>query len=727
MPATILENLTNGCATTSGKDISLLENVQTKKVDDITHAEAQGWRRILNDDDRAVLALRNLLFDICNHNGGGHGGSAIGMAAIGVALYKHVMRYNPSDPDWFDRDRFVLSNGHCAMWLYALNHLTGFDNWTMDELKGYGSAKTDGFTTICHAHPEIEVPGVEVTTGPLGQGIANAVGLAIASKNLAARYNRPGFDVVKSRIYCMTGDGCLMEGVALEAISLAGNLGLDNLVLIYDNNQVTCDGPLDWINTEDVNAKMRASGWHVLEILDGSYDVEAIVSALRLAKSLTAKPVFINIRTTIGLGTKNAGTFKAHHGVFDKESVALSKELAGQDPSLTHIVPDDALAYFRERKSHGESLQRQWEEQIADYASHHKDLGASLDATRNAEYGTDWLSALEQLETRQFEGKATREVNGEIIEKLWAAYPALCGGGADLVNSNKVAYSESDVFHPTVSYAGRYIRYGIREHAMASISNGIAAYNPGSFLPITATFFMFYIYAAPGVRMGAISHLPVIHFATHDSFAEGQNGPTHQPVELDSLYRAMPNLTYIRPCDAEETIGAWMLAISKRTGPSMLSLARDPVGAVPGTDRNKVAKGAYVIKEVPNAKLTLTSCGTNLHYVVAAAESLSKAGIATRVVSFPSFEHFDRQDQQYKESVLPLDGTPIVSVEEYIATTWARYTTASIGMTGFGYSASNASNYDRFELDTKGIVKRVSRYLEELDGKNARMAGWRSI
>jgi dihydroxyacetone synthase len=467
--------------------------------------------RNLSDDDRAVLALRNLIFDLCNHNGGGHGGSAIGMAAIGVALFKHVMRFNPSNPEWFDRDRFVLSNGksirhndaltaincsigHCAMFLYALNHLVGIDNWTMDELKGYGSAKTNGYETICHAHPEIEIPGVEVTTGPLGQGIANAVGLAIASKNLAARYNKPDYDVIKSRVYCMTGDGCLMEGVALEAISLAGSLGLDNLTLIYDNNQVTCDGPLDWINTEDVNAKMRASGWYVLEIEDGSYDVSAIVAALRFGNTVKGKPIFINIRTVIGLGTKSAGTAAAHHGTFDKESVVLSKKLAGQDPSATHVVQDTALAYFRERKSHGEHLEESWNELIRAYSSAFGALFQSLESTRKADWGTSWLDTLKSVDIQQFKGKATREINGTLIEKLWKAYPALCGGGADLVNSNKVSYSQDDVFHPSVSYAGRYIRYGIREHAMAAISNGIAAYNPGSFLPITATFFMFYLY-----------------------------------------------------------------------------------------------------------------------------------------------------------------------------------------------------------------------------------------
>ncbi|KAF0320898.1 dihydroxyacetone synthase [Colletotrichum asianum] len=642
--------------------------------------QLKGWRETLNDDDLAVHALRNLIFDICNQNGGGHGGSAIGMAAIGVALYKHVMRYNRNNPSWFDRDRFVLSNGHTAMFLYALNYLVGYDNFSMDEIRGYGSAKTNGYKTICHAHPGIEVPGVEVTTGPLGQGIANAVGLAIASKHLAARYNQLGLDVVQSRIYCMTGDGCLMEGVALEAISLAGSMQLDNLVLIYDNNQVTCDGPLDWINTEDVNAKMRASGWHVLEIADGNHDVSAVVSALRFAKSLKGKPVFINIRTVIGLGTNVAGTFKAHHGAFDAESVALSKRLAGQDPIATHQVPQPSLEYFRERKTRGKELEEEWNSMLQKYASAYPEKSLEFHGARNGDRGTEAPQMLSEIEAGQFEGLATREVNGVLLEKLWK-----CSG-----NPARLYLAGAPI-----SYAGRYIRYGIREHAMTAISNGLAAYGPGTLLPITATFFMFYLYAAPGVRMGALSHLPVIHIATHDSFAEGQNGPTHQPVEIDSLYRAMPNLAYIRPCDAEETIG--------------------------------VAKGAYVIEDVAGAKLTLASCGTNLHYAVEAAKTLSSSGVPTRVVSCPSFTHFDQQSKQYRRSVFPTDGPPIVSVEEYVATTWARYVTASISMVSYGYSASNPSSYDRFELDSKGIVKRVRRYLDDLGEENARMAGWRQI
>jgi dihydroxyacetone synthase len=641
------------------------------------------------------------------------------------------------------------------MFLYALNHVVGFDEWTMDELKGYGSAKTDGFTTLCHGHPEVEVPGVEVTTGPLGQGVANAVGLAIASKNLAAQYNRPDFDVVQSRIYCMTGDGCLMEGVALEAVALAGHLQLDNLVLIYDNNQVTCDGPLDWINTEDVNSKMRACGWYVLDIIDGSYDVQAIVSAFDFARTVKDKPVFINIRTVIGLGTPTAGTAKAHHGAFDADTVAQSKRLAGQDPFKTHQVSDRALAYFRERKAAGKRLTGQWESLVGSYSKAYPDLHRALQQRQKGEIGEGVERVFESIDTSSMSSLATRESNGVIMEKLWAACSALCGGGADLANSNKIYQALTDVFLPG-NYGGRYIRYGIREHAMASVSNGIAAYGPGTFVPVTATFLMFYLYvssgllvfaifsrqnkkcrkklipllrfkAAPGVRMGALSHFQTVHLATHDSFAEGQNGPTHQPVEVDSLYRAMPNLTYFRPCDAEEVVAAWQYALAARTRPTMISLGRDPVGLVPGTDRRLAAKGAYVIREDESAQVTLASCGTALHHAVAAAELLQSVGIKARLVSAPSLDLFEEQPEPYKRSVFPADGHPIVSVEEYVATTWARYVTASVGMTSFGYSASGPSNYKRFGLDPVGIKTKVADYLQGLKDESAWKSGWRQL
>lgn len=391
----------------------------------------------------------------------------------------------------------LTMSGHASLFLYALNHLVGFPNWTMDELKGYASAKENGYETLCHGHPERQIPGIEVTTGPLGQGVANAVGLAIASKNLAAQFNRPSFDMIQSTIYCMTGDGCLMEGVALEAISLAGNLALDNLVLIYDNNSVTCDGPLDWINTEDVNAKLLASGWHVIDVQDGNTDVPGIVKALNAAKANRGKPTMINIRTTIGFGTQSSGTFKAHHGAIDAESVRAAKVLAGQDPSQTHFISESSLAYFRERATNGARLEADWNKLLGHYKRAFPDLAESLERRRLGDGRLEaGLDLLRELDVSVLAGLATRESNGEILSRLWKTCPSLIGGGADLVNSCKFSYTADDVFHPSTGFAGRYIRYGIREHAMAGISNGIAAYSPGTFLPVTATFFMFYLYVS---------------------------------------------------------------------------------------------------------------------------------------------------------------------------------------------------------------------------------------
>ena len=497
-------------------------------------------------------------------------------------------------------------------------------------------------------------------------------------------------------------------------------------MLLYDNNQVTCDGPLDWINTEDINTKMRATGWEVFDVFDGNYNVQEIVSALKLAKSVKGKPVFVNIRTTIGVGTAVAGTHKAHHGAFDKESIAHAKKLAGIPLDQTHVVPPRALKFFRRCRKAGLWLQQDWTSALLEYSAQYPELAQQLQRRQSGELG-NIDTILDSMNSSEFLGKATRQANGTILEKLWTACPSLCGGGADLVNSNQIKYAEIDVFHPSISYTGRYIRNGIREHAMAAVANGLAAYGKGAFLPITATFLMFYLYAAPGVRMGALSGLQVIHIATHDSFAEGQNGPTHQPVEVDSLYRAMPNVTYIRPCDGEELLGAWKIALHKREGPSFLSIARDPVKHVPGTDRNKVKYGAYILNDATNADLTLVSCGTNLHYAMDAFQRLERKGLKVRLVSFPSMDLFQAQSEEYQNSVLPRNGKPIVSVEEYVATAWARYVTASIGMTTYGYSASNESNYRRFELDGEGIEKRTSAYLTKLGGQDARRAGWQQI
>ncbi|OAL26887.1 hypothetical protein AYO20_09920 [Fonsecaea nubica] len=668
---------------------------------------------VQNDDQDAVREIRKLVIDCCRQNGGGHGGSAISMAPLAVALWRHAMRYNPRNPDWFDRDRFVLSNGHAAILLYVMLHVTGYPGMTLEELKMYADPKAvDPETgtwkeTVCHGHPEIEVPGVEVTTGPLGQGIANAVGLAIASKQLAATYNREDHDIITSRIFCTTGDGCLQEGVAQEAIALAGHLRLDNLILCYDNNAVTCDGPLEWIVSEDTNAKMRALGWQVIDVFGGDSAVEDIVAALQLARSPSpdSKPTFINIRTTIGFGTSTAGTFKSHHGTYTDDDAALFAESAN---TPSHTLSKRSKAYFNWCTSNGESIERAWNDKFGKYRQAFPELAGQLASRMRGELEFEHLLTSMQVPATI---QPTRTFNGQVFNTLLDHIPSLVAGGADLWNSNQLGDQSHRIFD-SVNRQGRVIRYGIREHAMAAISNGLAAYCHQTIVPITATFFMFYLYAAPGVRMGALSGLKVIHIATHDSIAEGQNGPTHQPVEVDSLFRAMPNLLYLRPADAEEVIGAWLVALSVKDQPVMLSLARDPATtAVPSTDRYKVARGGYVVVEHEKALVTLVSCGSDLPHAVAAAAELTATNIPTRVVSMPSIDLFEQQEELYKISVLSTT-RHIISVEAYVSTIWARYCTASVAMSSFGYSGSGAANMARFGLDTRGIVRKVKAHVE---------------
>lgn len=599
---------------------------------------------------------------------------------------------------------------------YVMLHVSGYPHMTTDELKLYGSPKTvDKATktwksTICHAHPEREVPGIEVTTGPLGQGIANAVGLAIASKNMAATFNRPGLKIVNSHIYCITGDGCLQEGVASESASIAGHLGLDNLTLLYDNNQVTCDGPLDWIVSEDTNAKMRSVGWHVIDVWDGDTSVANIASALAQAKLTRGKPTFINIRTTIGHGTSTAGTYKSHHGTYTEEDAARQ---ATNGIASTHTLSEKCRQYWSQVVIRGRDLESEWNQKMQKYSASFPDLAKVLHQRMTGKIDIDFLDMLDVPEAVS----ATRTFNGTVFNAIMEKVPNTMAGGADLWNSNQMGDQSNRIFdscHPD----GRVVRYGIREHAMASISNGIAAYSEGCFIPVTATFFMFYLYAAAGVRMGALSNLKVIHVATHDSIGEGQNGPTHQPVELDSLFRAMPNLLYIRPADSEEVVGAWITALTADTRPSIISLARDPAGSIiKNTNRGKVKKGGYVLVENEKAEVTLISCGSELQFACEAATRLTQEGIATRVVSMPCIKLFEEQPIEYQVSVLS-SSTHVISVEAYVSSMWARFCTASVAMDSFGYSGAGRENFARFGIDTDGVVGKVKAAVQEYANKS---------
>ncbi|KAJ6445457.1 stress response protein nst1 [Purpureocillium lavendulum] len=737
--------------------------VTTSFQNRVPHAKSVFFSRLKAEDGKTIdLVLRQfrcLIADLCQQFNGGHPGyvnhnglpepsptqadecrSAMGMAAIGAALWKYAMRYSPRNPNFFNRDRFVLSNGHTCLFQYAFLHLTGYSAMTLDQLKSYHSSRTD---SLCPGHPEIEHPGIEVTTGPLGQGIANAVGLAMATKNLAATYNRPeaGLNLVDNTTWCMIGDACLQEGVALEAIQLAGHWRLNNLVVIYDNNQITCDGSVDLCNTEDVDAKMRACGWAVLNVDDGCYDVESLVAALLTAKGSSEKPTFINVRTVIGIGSKVAGDAKAHGAAYGAEDVRSIKQAFGMNPDEHFVLHDEVYGFFRELVPRGDALERDWEALVARYRQEYPDLHEEFMKRVEGRFTQDWKALIPRKEDLPTAPTPTRNSSGLVCNPLAEKLKNMMVGTADLSPSvNMIWKGKVDFQHPELQtscgingdYSGRYIHWGVREHAMASISNGIAAFNKGTFLPVTSSFFMFYIYAAPGVRMGALQHLQAIHIATHDSIGTGEDGPTHQPVELAALYRAMPNILYIRPCDSEEVAGAYTAALEARDTPSIISLSRQAVEQYPQhSSRDGVIRGAYVFIEEEDADVTLIGVGAELSFAVKTRHVLGQRfGIKARVVSFPCQRLFDAQPLEYKRQTLRYQSnTPRVVIEAYAINGWERYADAGFSMSTFGKSLPGKDAYKYFGFDEYVIAPEVAKLVEDVrrDGVDSLRGEFRDL
>lgn len=643
------------------------------------------------------------------------------MAAIGTALWAHVMNYAPHTPDYPNRDRFVLSNGHTCLFQYCFQHLSGYKSMTLDQLKSYHSKD---WHALCPGHPEIEHEGVEVTTGPLGQGVSNAVGLAVASKHLAATYNRPGFEVVGNHTWCMVGDACLQEGVALEAISLAGHWELGNLTVIYDNNQISCDGDINITNTEDVNAKMRACGWEVVDVWDGCYDVATLVKELQASKT-TPKPTFINVRTIIGLGSAVAGKAVAHGAAFGVDDVRKMKEAYGFDPDQHFVIPEEVRDFFSSLPAKGEKQVKDWESLVDRYATEYPDLAKEFRTRLAGNMTQDWQSMIPS----SFPDKpiATRAASGLVFQPLSSAIPNFMVGTADLTPSVHMSWATMTPFQsptpnrttPPGDYKGRYLHYGIREHGMCAIANGLAAYHPNMIVPITSSFMMFYLYAAPAVRMGALQSLQVIHAATHDSIGMGEDGPTHQPIELAALYRSMPNLLYFRPGDAEETAGAWTAALQTKKGPSIVSTSRQALQHLtPMTSRDKVARGGYVLRERPNADLTLIGVGAELSLAVSVADNLEAAGKATcRVLSFPCQRLFDQQPLEYRRSVLQkASRKPAFVIEPFAGNGWERYANAGCFMRldRFGQSLPGGEAYNYFGFTTEKIAAKVEGYMKRI-------------
>ncbi|GJN93410.1 hypothetical protein Rhopal_006465-T1 [Rhodotorula paludigena] len=680
-----------------------------------------------------VLAtIRVLAADIVQAYKGGHAGTPMGAAAIGVALFRDVMRFNPRNPLWLNRDRFILSAGHACLLQYINLMLVGYEAWTLDEVKRYHSR--DFKTSKAAGHPEIEQEaGIEVTTGPLGQGIANAVGLAIANKQLAAQYNKPGFDIVDNKIWCFTGDGCIQEGVGQEAISVAGHLALDNLILVYDCNKITVDGTINNCFTEDVPLRFKAAGWNVIDAgrpeleSEAAKEISSIADALQAARQHTGAPTLVMVRTTIGFGSRKQDTGPAHGQALGDEEVAYVKQKFRLDPEAKFVLPESVKRAFAHVAPRGAAAEEQWNGLLAEYTKAFPDEAKELERRVKGHLPAGWQSLLPSRDQLPTAPQPTRKSSGIVVEALASRFPDFVAGSADLLESTFVSWKGMVEFqNPETglgNFGGRQIRYGIREHSMAAIANGLAAYLPQSpegtsgIIPVISTFFMFTLYAAPALRMAALQKLRTITVATHDSLGIGEDGPTHQPIALASFFRALPGLRLWRPADAEEVMAAWQFAIEGEAGPSVLCFSRQPVPLLDGSTRAGATKGAYTLATYPagsssEPKVVLIGTGSEVALAVSVAKRLAASGVATSVVSMPCMELFDKQPSSYKRDVLPSHKALVVAIEAWSSFGWARYAHASVSMHSFGHSGPQADLFKMFGFGEENVAKVVGEYVQ---------------
>jgi transketolase len=655
-------------------------------------------------DRLAVDTIRTLAIDGVQQANSGHPGAPMGMAPMAYALWTRFLHHAPTHPDWPNRDRFVLSAGHASMLLYALLHLTGYDV-TLDDLRHFRQwgSRTPG-------HPEHGMTaGVEATTGPLGQGIANAVGMAIAERRLAAEFNRPGHTVVDHWTYAICSDGDLQEGIASEASSLAGHLRLGKLVLLYDDNHIQLDGPTSMAFSEDVLERFDAYGWHTQQVEDGN-DLSAIDAAIRAARA-DGRPSIIAVRTHIGFGSPHKqDTQKAHGAPLGVDEVRLTKEAYGWDPDRTFYVPDDAEGLFSRAIPYGEHLVNDWEDRVRRYAVAFPALASELRRRLAGELPDGWDAHLPVFGLG--EDFATRQVSQAAIQALAAGLPELFGGSADLSESNLTDVKGGIDF--SADEAGRNLRFGVREHGMGGIVNGIAYH--GGFLPYGATFLTFSDYMRGSVRIAALAGLHVVYAWTHDSVGLGEDGPTHQPVEHYAALRAIPNLWFVRPGDANEAAAAWALAVERADGPTALALTRQKLptfAATAARARDGVRRGGYVLRDASTEAaggtpaLILIATGSELQLAMGAADALEADGIPSRVVSLPCWEAFDAQDAAYREAVLPAAVRKRVSVEIGVSLGWERWTGdegAIIALDHFGASAPAATIFEQFGFTVERVT-----------------------
>jgi transketolase len=653
----------------------------------------------------AVNTVRTLSMDAVQAANSGHPGTPMALAPLGYSLFTRWLAHNPADPGWHDRDRFVLSAGHASMLLYSLLHLTGYD-LPLEELRNFRQLghRTPG-------HPENFVTrGIETTTGPLGQGVGNAVGMALAERMLAERFNRPGHEIVDHRTVAIASDGDLMEGVASESSSLAGHLGLEKLVLFWDDNGITIDGRTDLSFTgEDVRARYEAYGWRVLSIEDVN-DLSEVDGVIKEAFSPDGRPTFVRVRTIIGFGSPNkADTSAAHGAPLGADEIAATKRNLGWDYPEPFTVPEEAARHADQRERGGR-LQREWQERFAAYGEAFGELAAEFTRVMRGELPAGWDAGLPEWEAGASE--ATRKSSGTVINALAATLPELIGGSADLAESNNTRIKDGgDVGKG--SYGARNVNYGIREHAMGAVMNGMVLH--GGIRPFGGTFLIFSDYLRPSLRLACLMGLPVVYVMTHDSIGLGEDGPTHQPIEHLAALRAIPNLHVLRPADARETAGAWRHAIARTDGPTLLALSRQGLPVLAASSADEVAKGAYVVvPDDDNPDLVLIATGSEVSLAVQASQLLADHDISARVVSMPSWELFELQGSAYQDLVLPPD-VPTLSIEAGTSFGWSRWADEHIALDRFGASAPAEALYAHFGFTPQVVAQAAEELLDSFD------------
>ena len=657
-------------------------------------------------DDLCVNTIRMLSADGVEKANSGHPGMPMGAAGMAYVLWTRFLRHNPLNPKWPDRDRFVLSAGHGSMLLYSLLHLTGYD-LSMEELMNFRQwgSQTPG-------HPEYGLaPGVETTTGPLGQGFANGVGMAIAERYLAAHFNQPGHVIVDHYTYGIAGDGDLMEGVSHEAASLAGHLGLGKLIYLYDDNHISIEGDTDIAFTENRTARFEAYGWHVQTVEDGN-DLDAIETAINNAQNETGRPSLIAVRTDIGYGSPNKqGKAVAHGEPLGTEEIRLTKDNLAWPMDPSFLIPDEASTHFRQAVDKGKVLEDRWQETFSSFKKANPELANEWNLWMHGTLPEGWENDIPVFPADP-KGMATRVASGSVLNAVASRLPNLLGGSADLAPSNKTEIKGEKDFQAD-TYSGRNLRFGVREHAMGSILNGMALH--GGLMPYGGTFLVFSDYMRPAIRLAALMNLKVIYVFTHDSIGLGEDGPTHQPIEHLSALRAIPNLTVIRPCDANETSEAWRCALAAKQGPVALALSRQ---GLPTLDRTTfspasgLSRGAYILHDTKDGipDIILIATGSEVAIALEAYEKLEEKGVKTRVVSMPSWELFDKQPEDYQCQVLPSEIKCRVAIEAGVPQGWHRYvgrTGEVIALERFGASAPYKILYEKFGLTVDRVVRKA--------------------